>query len=83
MRASRSRGLGVSIFPWGRVIDTHEKESPLPIYNRNVEGRKTHPTHKLKGTKAWDAANAPRLISFHELSPLIPSARFLKRPELL
>ncbi|PKI78839.1 hypothetical protein CRG98_000764 [Punica granatum] len=31
--------LGVSTFSWGRVMDTHEKESPLPIYNLKVEGR--------------------------------------------
>ncbi|PKI53777.1 hypothetical protein CRG98_025831 [Punica granatum] len=33
-----SHGLGVSIFPWGRVTDTGEKESPLPIYDPKVEG---------------------------------------------
>ncbi|PKI74531.1 hypothetical protein CRG98_005073 [Punica granatum] len=33
------RGLGVSTFPWGRVMDTRETESSLPIYDPKVEGR--------------------------------------------
>ncbi|PKI52155.1 hypothetical protein CRG98_027451 [Punica granatum] len=37
MRA-RSHGLGVSTFPWGRVTDTREKKSPLPIYDPKIEG---------------------------------------------
>ncbi|PKI33806.1 hypothetical protein CRG98_045801 [Punica granatum] len=31
MRAVRSHDLGVSTFPWGRVMDTREKESSLAI----------------------------------------------------
>ncbi|PKI30868.1 hypothetical protein CRG98_048741, partial [Punica granatum] len=31
-------GLGVSTFPWGRLTDTCEKESPLPVYDPRVEG---------------------------------------------
>ncbi|PKI49918.1 hypothetical protein CRG98_029702 [Punica granatum] len=38
MRATESRGLGVSTFPRGRVTDTCEKESPLPVYDPKVEG---------------------------------------------
>ncbi|PKI65429.1 hypothetical protein CRG98_014168 [Punica granatum] len=33
-----SHGLGVSKFPWRRVTDTREKDSPLPVYNPRVEG---------------------------------------------
>ncbi|PKI47147.1 hypothetical protein CRG98_032461 [Punica granatum] len=32
-------GLEVSTLPWGRVTDTREKKSPLPIYYPKVEGR--------------------------------------------
>ncbi|PKI50115.1 hypothetical protein CRG98_029492 [Punica granatum] len=39
MSASRSHNLGVSTFPWGRVMDTRENESPLPVYDSKVESR--------------------------------------------
>ncbi|PKI70947.1 hypothetical protein CRG98_008680 [Punica granatum] len=35
----QSHGLGVFTFPWGRVTDTRENESPLTVYNLKVEGR--------------------------------------------
>ncbi|PKI68019.1 hypothetical protein CRG98_011615 [Punica granatum] len=34
-----SHVLGASTFPWGRVTDTHENESPLTVYDPKVEGR--------------------------------------------
>ncbi|PKI74534.1 hypothetical protein CRG98_005076 [Punica granatum] len=40
------RNLGVSTFPWGRVTDTREKESPLHIYDPKVKGRKTGDRYK-------------------------------------
>ncbi|PKI66184.1 hypothetical protein CRG98_013437 [Punica granatum] len=32
----RLHGLGVSTFPWGRVMDTREKELALPVYDPKV-----------------------------------------------
>ncbi|PKI73698.1 hypothetical protein CRG98_005939 [Punica granatum] len=32
-----SHGLGVSTFPWGRVTDMCEKESPLRVYDPRVK----------------------------------------------
>ncbi|PKI51019.1 hypothetical protein CRG98_028591 [Punica granatum] len=41
-----SRGLGVSTFPWGRVTDTCEKESPLIILRPEGRGRISYPGSK-------------------------------------
>ncbi|PKI67601.1 hypothetical protein CRG98_012024 [Punica granatum] len=38
-----TRGLGVSTFPWGRVMDTLEKESPLIILRPEGRGRICYP----------------------------------------
>ncbi|PKI46267.1 hypothetical protein CRG98_033337 [Punica granatum] len=38
MRAP-SHDLGVSTFPWGRVMDKRKKELPLPVYDPKVDGR--------------------------------------------
>ncbi|PKI75964.1 hypothetical protein CRG98_003622 [Punica granatum] len=42
-RDLKSRGLGVSTFPWGRVIDTREKESPLIILRPESRGLISYP----------------------------------------
>ncbi|PKI59366.1 hypothetical protein CRG98_020234 [Punica granatum] len=42
-RDLKSRGLGVSTFPWGRVTDTREKESPLIILRPEGRGRISYP----------------------------------------
>ncbi|PKI70804.1 hypothetical protein CRG98_008799 [Punica granatum] len=43
MCAFGSRGLGVSIFPWGRMTDTREKESPLIILRPEGRGQISYP----------------------------------------
>ncbi|PKI60792.1 hypothetical protein CRG98_018781 [Punica granatum] len=39
-----SHGLGVSTFPWGRVTDTREKESPLAILRSEDRGPANYPS---------------------------------------
>ncbi|PKI49689.1 hypothetical protein CRG98_029934 [Punica granatum] len=34
-----SHGLEVSTFPWRRMTNTREKESPLPVCDPKVKGR--------------------------------------------
>ncbi|PKI58361.1 hypothetical protein CRG98_021236 [Punica granatum] len=79
--------LGSVHFPGGCVTDTREKESPLPIYNSEVEGR----TGKSEfGSSRYVRAYIPHALSVRKkrLSRRLPTvfyykvggSRFLKDP---